>query len=258
MAIDDNLLSAAMGAIAGAIVTVTASHLLRNRSDRFAYELNNIYKPLRAEFSKLSRTDKYRLEVGDRYPWTPSEEFRKLEDRGELLPRRFRDLWNDIQGVKCLNRNVETRSTELWSLVETRLTEAITQSTGDKRYKSMLMDPQFAQLMKDRLFIPLYFGRKEDFDEWLNVQQKDWKYFKQIPIIREMVSVVFKETDSKVADKRRGFIVAREALFTHIDLVLIRLGKVIQGGGRWRYRRHRFRDVPYALESQMIRESKKP
>jgi hypothetical protein len=220
----DNLLSG----LIGAVIVGLAIYYLEERSKHHSYELDNIYKPLREEFAGVSQTGIGRLDFGDRYPWSQSDEYRKIQKRGDLLPPTFRNLRSDIIELEEMNKTLGEKSSELWNAAETALDGALAVIPNGLR-----------QILKDQLFKAVYFGQEDRALQWLDMQRDDWKYHSQIPTVKAQLPEIRLKAEGEIAGKRAEFMNIRYRFLDVLNLVLKGIERSIESGGRKKYRRRK-------------------
>jgi len=235
----DNLLYAGVGAVIGAVVI----YVLEERSKQHSYELNHIYKPLREEFISIRKTGKDRLQAGNRYPWTPGEDYRKIKQRGDLLPKRFKYLGKDIVILEKTNKTLEQKSHELYESIESALENAMTEiekEGSNNHIKSLILDDGLRRNLKEHLLWPLYFNLEDEAIHWLDLQKPEWRYYSQIPILKELIPTIRRKAEEEIAKKREEFFISRKQFFDKLEIIVMGLDKSIISSGRTKYRPQKF------------------
>jgi len=235
MAIDELLYG-----LIGAVLAALSVYYLEERSKQHSYELNSIYKPLREEFIGIQHTGRGRLEVGDRYPWSQSETYRKIKKRGDLLPRAFKGLGDEIRTLEEMNEKMGDKASELWNAVDLALKNAmdeVEKGNPDLKIEPMTIDEGLRYSVKDWLFCPIYFGQTGRAMEFLDMQAEVWKYHDKAPALRKMMPAIRARAEEEITQKRIEFFDLRQRFFDRLNLILSGLDRSIRSSGRKKYKK---------------------
>lgn len=241
------MVAAVIGAVSGAISGSLAAFYLGERSKRRTHDLYEVYQPLREELMGIRKVAWDRLGMKGDYFWSQSETYRRIESRGSLLPRSFRDLKNDILHLERLNEVLMDKSRDLWKAIDASMDGVMRGALTDSpnAVDSLAVDDlEEKQLLKEHLKRPIYLGEKDEIVEFLDLQGKEWKHFGRIPFLKKVAPLARKKVEGSIAEKREEYIRSKQEFDDELDLILGGLNRSIESGGWRRYRRARRFDRP--------------